>query len=114
MRRARALNHLAACLAGTPPAGCDWAGVLALANQGLATPQLASALAAAASVPDDVAGFLAEVARRNRERNRRLRDALAAAVSALNGAGIRPGLLKGAAHLVDGADARLMCDLDLL
>lgn len=119
MPKARVLDQLAACLKGEPPGDCDWMGVIALANQGLMTPQLAAALESREDrLPLDVAPFLVEVRRRSRERNRRLKAQLEEAVAALNAAGIEPVLLKGAAllarHEADDMPDRLLSDLDLL
>jgi len=119
MDRSLALDQLAACLKGEPPAGCDWAGVVALANQSLTTPQLTAALESLEDrLPLDLAPFLAEVRRRNRERNRRLAAQLQDAVAGLNRAGVEPVLLKGAALLAGRGGVempdRLLSDLDLL
>jgi hypothetical protein len=117
--RSRTLRELAACLRGAPPKDCDWAAVLALANQSLVTPGLAAPLQAHSHrVPPQVWTFLEDVRRRNRERNRRLLLQLKDATEALNGAGIQPILLKGAALMVacprgDAFD-RLLSDLDLM
>jgi hypothetical protein len=118
------LKHLDAVsrlLAGELPASVDWMEVLKLANETLVTPQLyAAALrtGAAERMPKDVQGFLAEVWRRNRARNRRLFAQLREAISMLNSAGVEPMLFKGAAEwalLGRRADHdRMMNDLDLI
>lgn len=113
-----ALRQLRACLAGAPPADCDWLAVVKLANEALLTPQLAGALQDAPRLPHDVRAFLADVRGRNIERNRRLFDQLTEAVGLLNRAGIVPVLLKGAALWAGRPPGetsdRLLTDLDLL
>jgi hypothetical protein len=110
---------LTALLRGERPDRVDWMGVLRTANHALVTPTLAAALEGrrADEVPEDVRLFLAEVARRTAERNRRLAAQLADAARALNAAGIEPLAIKGAAFLLgpgDQASARILADLDLL
>src|SRR5688572_4161193 len=98
--RRAALEALRDALRGAPPADADWLEVLRLANDALVTPQVhAAALRSGAleRLPAEVQTFTAEVFSRNRERNRRLFGQLVEAVGALNGAGIEPALLKGAA-----------------
>ena len=119
MGRLRALRELSACLTGNPPDNPNWAELLALANQSLITPGLAAALRPSMNrVPPQVWAFLEDVQRRNRERNRRLTLQLNDAVAALNGAGIEPTLLKGAAQMAacppGEAFDRLLGDLDLI
>lgn len=116
----RALASLAACLRGAPPADIDWMQVIALANRSLTTPALAHALAgcAAPALPSDVRDLLGLMQGRNADRNRRLKAQMSEAVEALNGIGIVPVLLKGAATLAtcapDRIGARMLSDLDLL
>ncbi|MDP2011415.1 MAG: nucleotidyltransferase family protein [Phenylobacterium sp.] len=119
MGRLRALRELSACLRGEPPENPDWGELLALANQGLVTPGLAATLRPhIGQVPPQVWAFLEDVQRRNRERNRRLNAQLEDAVGALNGAGIEPVLLKGAAQMAacppGEAFDRMLSDLDLM
>jgi hypothetical protein len=117
MDRLRALRDLTAGLQGRFRRGCDWPAVVALANQSLTTPRLAAAVAAAAvPTPPEIARFLDEVLRRNRERNERLWRQLLDAVGALNAAGVTPTAMKGVAlWLWSGAHQdRLMSDVDLL
>jgi hypothetical protein len=68
-------------------------------------------------LPEDVRDYLSFLHARNRERNLRLHHQLLEAISALNGVGIRPVLLKGAAGLFTSPDAkigsRLMSDIDM-
>jgi len=112
------IDLLAGCFRGQPPPENRWLPVLAIANRGLVTARLALALEGAAGVPEQVGVFLADVLRRNRQRNQAVRDQLGDAVRRLNAIGIEPVLLKGAAGLVDGApplrDGRILCDLDIL
>jgi hypothetical protein len=90
---------------------------VALANQSLTTPQLAAAVSGHPDgPPPEIAAFLGEVLRRNRERNRRLWVQLMEALEALNRQGVIPVALKGAAlWLWSGRTTdRLLSDLDLL
>lgn len=117
MGRARTLDEVSAALRGASAPHYDWTAVLDLANQSLVTPGLAAALAPVAErVPETARVFLAEVRRRNHERNHRLTSQLHDAVAALNAAGIEPVLLKGAALLAtcEAPLDRLLSDLDLL
>ncbi|MFC7399271.1 nucleotidyltransferase family protein [Chelatococcus sp. GCM10030263] len=116
-----ALRALIACVKGEPPRMDAWTPVIELANRSWLTPALFSALARASRLdvlPQEVGAYCAFIHERNRERNRRLLAQLEEAVGALNGSGIRPTLLKGAAILVTAPDdrqgSRMMCDLDLM
>lgn len=121
MGKRAALRDLSLALRGAPDPAADWMGVLAMANQALATPQIHAAALAADTLddlPDEVRTFTADVFARNRARNARLFEQLHDAVAALNGAGIEPVLLKGCALWAalgrpDHFD-RLTGDLDLL
>jgi hypothetical protein len=114
----QALEQLTTCFKGAPSPDCDWARVIALANRGLITAQLAAALEPVSqTLPRAVWGFLDEVRRRAQERDHRMRVQLGAALSALNGVGLEPILLKGAAlwaTFPNEASDRIMSDLDLL
>ena len=119
-RRAAPLDMLVAGLRGRPMADTDWDAVVALANHTLLTPALHAALEAAErldELPADVAGFLAFIGERNRERNVRLREQLAEAVAALNLVRIVPILLKGSVPLFglagDPLPTRMTSDLDI-
>lgn len=121
MSRLQRLRALSSLLAGELPAKIDWMSVMALANEALVTPQIYSAAVqagTAAEMPSEVRIFLHEVWRRNRERNRRLFVQLREAVATLNGIGVEPVLLKGAAHWAAlGRPAehdRMLTDIDLL
>jgi hypothetical protein len=95
-------------------------GILDLANRSLVTAQLDAALMPSGdqdAVPEEVRVFLSEVRMRNRERNRRLIAQLTDALSALNGVGIDPVLLKGIALWATQRGAefdRILADIDLL
>jgi hypothetical protein len=119
--RLETLSQLSAALSADPRPDTDWTAVVNMANEALVTPQLHAALAAGGRlgrVPPAARAFLAEVLRRNRERNRRLFTQLRDAVASLNAVGIEPVLLKGAALWLslgrpDPFD-RMFNDLDLL
>jgi hypothetical protein len=112
------LQSLPDCLRGWPAAVDDWLGVLALANRSLITPRLALAIGESPDTPEDVRVFLADILRRNRERNAAMTAQLQEAAEALSAAGIEPVLLKGSAVLAGASarrrDGRVSCDLDLL
>jgi hypothetical protein len=116
-RRRRALEVLAACLKGSPPAGCDWMAVFEAANQSLVTPALAGTLRHREIAPD-AAQYLAFILERNTRRNERLRAQIAEAAQALNGAGVVPVLLKGGAWLLtvasDATGERIIMDIDVM
>lgn len=118
---ASALLSLAACLRGEIRPDADWDAIITLANKCLVTATLAERVAALphrATIAGDVRAFLAAIHARNRERNLRLLDQLAQAVTRLNQAGAEPILIKGAALLADSSDdemgGRMLSDLDLL
>jgi hypothetical protein len=99
LSRARVIADLCAALAGRPRREADWMAVLELANTALVTPEIWAATVREARIggmPSEVARFARETRRRNFERNRRLFNQLADAVSALERAGVEPVLLKGA------------------
>jgi hypothetical protein len=120
MKRRAALQQLAMCLQGRLPAAPDWMSILDLANRSLMTAQLCAAISSADranAIPEDVSKFLKEVRARNRMRNQRLMAQLCDALRALNGAGIQPVLLKGAAIWASMPHAqfdRILTDIDLL
>lgn len=70
------------------------------------------------SAPDEVSDFLSAILALNRERNLRIWQELETTVQLLNGIGIEPTLLKGAAYFADGVypdlGERYLLDLDLL
>jgi hypothetical protein len=96
-----------------------WREAVRLAADHLVAPALGAAVAdLAVPVPGDAGPFLALLARRNRERNAALREALLGTAAELNRLGIEPVLLKGALRLVDDLYPdpgwRFLSDLDLL
>jgi hypothetical protein len=93
--------------------------VIGLANQTLTTPALIDLVDQHASVmPDDVCAYIRNIYRRNGVRNDRLAVQLEEAVVAMNGRGVTPVLLKGAATLAaapsERRGIRLMADLDFM
>ncbi|MCK1712888.1 MULTISPECIES: nucleotidyltransferase family protein [unclassified Bradyrhizobium] len=118
-RHSAALTSLCNCLRGLPPVEVEWTSVIGLANQTLTTPALIDFVDQFASVlPEDVCTYIRQIYRRNVLRNERLAGQLEEAVIAMNGRGITPVLLKGAATLatspVERRGVRLMCDLDIM
>ncbi len=117
----RDLLALVACLKGTPPKGVNWDEVIALANRSLTISSLAAAattFAEADVIPEDVHTYLSLISERNAGRNSRLAAQLAEAIGGLNGVGIEPVVMKGAALLLGREQseigARLLTDLDIL
>jgi hypothetical protein len=116
-----ALDALTSLLAGRLPPKVDWLSVIALANETLVSPQIYSAAERAGTLerlPADVRGYLEDVRRRNRARNRRLFAQLREAVLVLNEHGIEPTLIKGAAFWVavgrpEDHD-RILADVDVV
>lgn len=95
--------------------------MLQLAGHQLVTPSLAAALARVGfldALPEQVREFLEATRDLNRERNAKLRNGLMEVTEALNTAGIKPLILKGAIALVmpdyPGAEDRVVGDIDLL
>jgi hypothetical protein len=123
------LKFLGACLSLNPArhamlvdalGGAPWPAILQRAGAHLVTPTLAGALDAlglTAQLPGDVQAYLQAVRDLNRTRNTRLFDELVRVAETLNGIGITPQLLKGAATLLPelypGAADRMIGDLDL-
>lgn len=125
----RPINAILAILVGDPGrceralAGLtdeDWVAALLFADEERITPAVHAALGGSAKskiVPPEIADYLAEMARLNRLRNRRIREQLLEVVAVLNGAGIEPVLLKGTNGLLEDRDEaaqRVMLDIDLL
>lgn len=110
----------ARCDCRTSPDTTEWPAILALANAHVLGPILAQRVADApdAAVPDDVTDYLSLLLQLNAERNAALRAQAVEMVGALNAAGLRPLLLKGAITLFDRTDplrrSRMMRDIDLL
>ncbi len=125
----RPIRTILAILVGDPD-GCeralagltdeDWVAALVFADEERITPAVHAALSGSSNaklVPPDAADYLAEIARLNRLRNRRIREQLLEVVAVLNGAGIEPVLLKGTNGLLEDrgeAARRVMLDIDLL
>ena len=110
---------LCRCLRGQPPReGADWVSVVKLAKRSLTTPALHEFAARySAQLPDDLHAYLKEQFARNLLRNHRLMKQLLEAIRALNGAGISPMLIKGAALLASRPSRmghRIMADLDIV
>jgi hypothetical protein len=118
---------LAACLDGSfeslariphGPEG-DWEGLVRAASREFVLPTLSHCLGEiGVQSPPDVAEYLATVEDRNGARNIRILEEMRAIASILNGVGIEPLALKGAAFLLAGVypkpGCRYLCDLDLL
>lgn len=118
-RHSAALTSLCNCLRGMPPVDVDWTSVIGLANQTLTTPALIDFVDQfEPELPEDVCTYIRQIHRRNSLRNDRLAGQLEEAVVAMNGQGVTPVLLKGAATLAttpkERRGVRLMCDLDIM
>lgn len=116
-----ALRALIRALDGTPPDPADWLAVIEVANHSWLTPAVFLALERSGALPgqpSEIRDYLGFIHGRNRQRNLCLRAQLIEAIGALNRAGIRPMVLKGAGILLLAPDAdigaRMMSDLDLL
>jgi hypothetical protein len=99
----------------------SWPDVVSLAGSHYVTPSLWLALVAARldrTLPDDARHYLRAVYEMNERRNSALLAQIDEAVDALNGAGVAPLLLKGAAYLKLGIHrdpaARVLSDVDML
>ena len=96
----RNLRALVSCLGGSAPEILNWDEIIELANKSLTIPSLAAAmgkLEKKVEIPEDVRTYLAAVHDRNTQRNSRLLHQLKEAVTCLNGADIKPVVMKGAA-----------------
>lgn len=116
----RALVSSRACT-DLPAGQSEWEGLLHLSGEHLVVPQLRWALREQglwAALPAEVADYLDAVYTLNLERNCGCEEQLRELVTRLNGIGVVPVLLKGAAALIDGlyptAGERMMSDLDVL
>lgn len=121
-------QHLARCLRGAleqPLVPSDlpveWEKVLRLSGAHLATPQLRWALREQglfSELPSDVAEYLDAVYTLNLEKNGQCEEQLAHFIGVLNGVGVQPVLLKGAAALVGrlypSSGERMVSDIDVL
>jgi hypothetical protein len=119
IRRA-ALRELASLLRGDRCTPRDWSDLIAVANVTLVTPALFSALWAHPTMtqpPAAVVEYLAFVHERNATRNQLIKRMLVEVVGMLNGAGIVPALLKGAAVILTSPKQRIgdriVSDIDL-
>ena len=115
MDRAAVLDQLCRLLRGEPVPRPAWKEILELANLALITPRLEHCLEAA-EAPTDVSTFVREVADRNRQRNRRLFEAMGEAAARLNAVDVTPLVIKGGACLArtGGRCDRVLSDLDLV
>ena len=106
---------LCAMLRGEHVRSSDWLNILDLANRTLTTPALEPHLETL-EAPHDVRAFVREVARRNLNRNERMRAQLGEAALALNRVGVTPLLIKGASRLATqpNCTGRMISDLDLI
>ncbi len=98
----------------------EWHKFLLCADRHFILPSLFFSLSSSGLLrylPKDLAEYLRAVWTLNRRRNRMMRQALISVCSRLNGIGITPVLLKGAAALTEEEDSglfdRVMYDLDL-
>ena len=117
----RNLRALVSCLGGSAPEILNWDEIIELANKSFTIPSLAAAmgkLEKKVEIPEDVRTYLAAVHDRNTQRNSRLLHQLKEAVTCLNGADIKPVVMKGAAILLmqeqDEIGTRILTDLDIL
>ena len=117
----RNLRALVSCLGGSAPEILNWDEIIELANKSFTIPSLAAAmgkLEKKVEIPEDVRTYLAAVHDRNTQRNSRLLHQLKEAVTCLNGADIKPVVMKGAAILLmleqDVIGTRILTDLDIL
>ncbi|WP_237215764.1 nucleotidyltransferase family protein [Falsiroseomonas oryziterrae] len=98
----------------------DWAELVALAHRHRLVPALHLALTtrmADAAVPPEVRDHAGAIAALNDARNTAVQAEIRSAIAALNGAGLEPVMLKGAAILLEGGHAargRMIGDIDLL
>jgi len=116
---------LAACLDGSPEKlspfladGC-WEGLIRAAAEEFLLPALHRRLGEiGVNPPPEVSDFLSDVEGLNLERNTRILEETRAVTALLNGIGIEPVALKGAAFLLEDVyptpGCRYLCDLDLL
>jgi hypothetical protein len=116
---------LAACFNGSAdklprfPAAANWEGLIRAGAAEFLLPALHHRLSEVGiEPPAEVADFLARVEDLNGKRNAQVLREARAVTALLNGIGIEPVALKGAAFLIEGVYARpgcrYLCDLDLL
>jgi hypothetical protein len=99
----------------------SWERVIDVASRHYVIVTLAAALrehGLSSDLPEDVGEYLEELRLLGLERNRRIREQVLEMARMLNGIGVEPLLIKGAAHLMSGLhsdpSARLMEDIDAL
>jgi Uncharacterised nucleotidyltransferase len=115
----KSLAALCSCLRGELPKNVDWVSLIGLANDTLTTPALMNFVDRFQNeIPPHVRNYVREIYVRNQQRNQRLSNQLGEALRALNGIGVTPVLLKGAAKLATAESAvdvaRLISDLDIM
>ncbi len=103
---------------GSPPAAIpSWEILIEASSHQLVTPALAWSMRGA-DCPPDIHDYLDAVLTLNRSRNQTILATLSRVTGVLNGLGIEPVLLKGAAHLATGLypdpGVRIVGDIDLL
>jgi len=103
---------------GSPPAALpSWETLIEASSHQLVTPALAWSMREA-DCPPDIHDYFDAVLTLNRSRNQTLLATLSRVTGVLNGLGIEPVLLKGAAHLATGLypdpGVRIVGDIDLL
>jgi hypothetical protein len=98
-----------------------WERIIEWANRELITPALWNGLMQKGlqdAVPEDVAAYLSELHRLNRDRNRAIRRQIREITAALNRVNVEPLLLKGAALLftdvLEDPAVRMMYDIDFM
>lgn len=113
-------SDIAALRELSQPPAWNWERLLQTATEEAVLPTLAFAVSQGLdiSAPRDVSLFLSTVLSLNRERNQWIWHELKTTAQILNGLGIEPVLLKGAAYLGAGVysdiGARYLADLDVL
>lgn len=114
------LDELCCLLSSRPVSVGNWMDVIELANRAWVTPALHGAIVRSPhkfSVPADVRDYLAFIHTRNSERNQRIKLQIIDVATRLNGEGIVPALLKGAALLMrtprNRIGNRITGDIDL-
>jgi Uncharacterised nucleotidyltransferase len=105
-------------IASEPLHDWDWKLIVRLASDHMITPAVWRSINGRDFVPDEVKAYFREIHKMNTERNALILGALIETVSRLQGIGIEPILLKGAASLASGLytdpGERVLVDVDLL
>lgn len=107
------------CLLAALQSEDDWEDLIRAAAAEFLLPELRRRLREIPlEIPSEMDDFLAAVEDVNRQRNEQILDEATAIARVLNGVGIEPVFLKGAAYLIEdvysGRGCRYLCDLDLL